>query len=89
MCQQTLNKIAMHSSYSMLCNSYLLQNCNALIILQCYAIATYCNETAGAMTQYIAKAKTKTTNILCLCSSIVCNKKQETRKKTWEMNINK
>jgi hypothetical protein len=44
---------------------------NALVIFQCCVIATCCNETTCAMTLWMAIVKTKTTNILCLCPSIM------------------
>jgi hypothetical protein len=44
---------------------------NMLIILQCCVIATCYNETTCAMTQWMATVKTRTTNILCLHSSIL------------------
>ncbi len=62
------------------------KNNNAFIIFQCCVIATCCNETVCAMTRWMAIVKTRTTNILCLHSSIcVCvlenTKKQGKNKK--------
>ncbi len=47
------------------------RNSNALIILQCCVITIHCNETICAMIRWMAIVKTRTTNILCICSSIV------------------
>lgn len=45
---------------------------NALITLQCCVIVTHCNETNCAMAWCMDIEKTRTANILCPCSSIVC-----------------
>jgi hypothetical protein len=57
-----------------------MKNKITLIILQCCPIAAHCNAITYAITQCMAIIKIRTTIILCLCSSIVCNKNNNKKK---------
>jgi hypothetical protein len=60
--------------------SILNSSLNYSISIQPNVITNSCNEASCAMTQHIATTRTRTINILCLCSSIVCDEKQEPKR---------
>jgi hypothetical protein len=63
---QTLDAMSLHGKQQF-----------ALIVLQCCLIAIHSNATTCAITQCMAIVKTRATNILCLCSSIMCSKSKK------------
>jgi hypothetical protein len=67
-----------------------MKNNITFIIFQCSLIDVCYNATICAVNQCMAIAKTRTTNTLCLCSSIMCSKsKKEKRNRKQKKNHEK